>query len=164
MKTTNRQRTTAKRISETEREAQCIDLRRAGWSYPEIAEKLGYADRSGPFRVVSRAMQRVKSENANAARAMELERLDAMQRAAWAEALGQVVQADGTQACNPRLMEVLLRVSERRAKLAGLDAPEQRVVQMVEQQTIALLEKAREILNEDDFARLAEALTATTEE
>ncbi|MQY04129.1 hypothetical protein [Actinomadura macrotermitis] len=131
-----------------ERDAKALALRVQARSYTEIAAELGYADRSGAHKAVSRALQETLEEPAAAVRTLELERLDAtlerlngLEEAAHAVLAakhvtvsnGKVVQLDGEplpddgpmlQALDRllRVEEMRLRVAERRAKLLGLDA------------------------------------------
>lgn len=92
-------------------------MRLQGYTYEEIADKLGYADSSGAYRAVKRAKEQVKDaavENAEEILRMELDRLDRMQRGLWKEAI------EGS----PGAVDRILKIMERRAKLLGLDAPD----------------------------------------
>lgn len=111
-------------------------LRATGMSYREIAAKLEYADESGAHRAVSRALAAVPVEAVNELRAIECERLDELTRRLW-DVLNtrypllnpdvELVGPDGKPVADPApilaVVDRLLRISERRAKLLGLDAP-----------------------------------------
>lgn len=97
-----------------ERERQVLELRRAGLTYDLIAQQVGYSNASGAHHAYTRALKRTLSEaGADDLRAMELDRLDRLQRMAWPLA------AQG----NLRAIDSILRIMTRRARLMGLDAP-----------------------------------------
>ena len=100
-------------IAAAERAAAAMTLRRSGATYPEIARQLGYADPSGAYRAVQRGLTETLQEPADELRAVELDRLDRMQMAHWSRALAGDVKAT----------QMVLRIMERRARLAGLDRP-----------------------------------------
>jgi hypothetical protein len=103
-------------IESTDRAQQALALRREGFDFDAIAEQLGYADRSGAWKAIDKLLQRRAKESdadADAVRALELERLDAMLRALW----GKVVKGDLPA------IESALHIVTRRSKLLGLDAP-----------------------------------------
>ena len=99
-------------IQAQERQLQALELRKAGATYEAIAERLGYADRSGAFRAVTSALKATLREPADELRTLELERLDSALLAIWRQ-----VQAGDLHA-----IDRLVRLAERRAKLLGLDA------------------------------------------
>lgn len=111
-------------------------LRATGMSYREIAAKLEYADESGAHRAVSRALAAVPVEAVNELRALECARMDEITARLW-DMLNtrypllapgvELVGSDGKPVADPApilaVVDRLLRISERRAKLLGLDAP-----------------------------------------
>jgi hypothetical protein len=103
-----------KRIAAAERARQALELRKAGAQYADIATTLGYADASGAYRAVSRALAKLTAEPAAELRELELLRLDRMLQAIWE----QVIR--GSHGAVDRA----LRISESRRKLLGLDAPQ----------------------------------------
>ncbi len=103
----------ARMLEAREREKQALSMRRAGATYLQIADTLGYGNPSNAHRAVFRALDRVPLENAHQLRMMECLRLDALQTAHWTPAL----------AGNAPNARIVLRVMERRARLLGLDAP-----------------------------------------
>jgi hypothetical protein len=96
-----------------DREVRALDLRRAGLSYQQIAKEVGWAAESSAFRAVKRALDRTLREPAEAVRNFESDRLDE-----WLLKLMPAIDRG-----EPRSIEVALKISERRSKLLGLDAP-----------------------------------------
>lgn len=93
------------------RKARCVELALAGYSYDEIAEEVGYANRGTAWRAVQDSLASTTVTLASEYRDMEMARLDALQAAHWPEAVsGSVRSAD-----------FVLRVIDRRMKLLGLD-------------------------------------------
>lgn len=134
-----------KRAQVAERRRQNIELRTAGQSWDAIAAQLGYSSRGAACQDFGRALKERLAEQADAVdhfREVELERLDALQRKAWAVLDGahlmlhagepvRVEGADGRMVTlrdhTPALQAIdrLLKIAERRSKLLGLDAPTQ---------------------------------------
>lgn len=96
-----------------EREALALDLRRAGYEYSQIAEQTGYANASGARKAVQRALKRGFVEPAEDLRTLEADRLDLAHRAVWTSALRGDLKA----------IDRVVKISDRRSKLLGLDAP-----------------------------------------
>ena len=110
------------RVRARVREEQALALRAEGLSYQKIGDRMGVA-RATAYKWVNRALDRLLErlpEEAARVRRLELERLDAMQRALWDQAMGGDVKAINT----------ILRIMERRAKLLALDAPERQDLHM----------------------------------
>lgn len=93
-------------------EAEAVRLRSAGLTYRQIAERMG-CDPSTAQRRCSRALAAQPAEAVSEYRALELERLDALQGALWPAALSGDVRA----------VRGVLEVMSRRSKLLGLDKP-----------------------------------------
>jgi hypothetical protein len=121
-------------IETAEREAKAAQLRSRGMSYRQIAAELG-VDTHTAHNDVQSALAAIVAEPAAAAQALELERLDAM----YARAL-QVMEAHHVTVSNGRVVTLddsplpddgpvlaaintLVRISESRRKLLGLDSP-----------------------------------------
>jgi hypothetical protein len=107
--------TTGKREVEAQRKSsQAVQLRVAGATLTQIAERLGYADASGAHRAITRALKEMlPEEDRQAGRRLELAKLDRLEMSAWPNAL-----AGDDKAAN-----VILRCIGMRAKLLGLEAP-----------------------------------------
>ena len=99
-------------IADKEKAQQAVRLRKAGVTYDQIAAQLGYASRSSARRAVVRLLQANTVEAVGDLRTLEDGRLDDMLRAIY----GAAVQGDLAT------IDRILRISERRAKLWGLDA------------------------------------------
>lgn len=134
-----------KRKQVAERRNQAIELRKQGRTFDEIAKALGYKTRSAAAQDVQRAMRQAvqqTNEAANELRQLELDRLDHLWREAWdvmqrphllvqggKPVVVEVEDDDGTvktirlQDDSPKLAAIqqLLRISERRARLLGID-------------------------------------------
>jgi len=109
--------TSATRIQQAERRAQYLNLRKAGYTYERIGAQFGVS-RQAVCDVVVRALKSQQAESVGDLRALENERLDDMLRAIYAQAVKGDTGA----------IDRILRIMERRAKLWGLDAPVQSVV------------------------------------
>jgi Sigma-70, region 4 len=94
------------------RERQALAMRTAGETFAAIGAQLGISDRMAS-RIIRRALDRVVREDAKALIDLEAERLDVLWRAVLPRAL----------AGSARHVEVAVRISERRSRLLGLDAP-----------------------------------------
>jgi hypothetical protein len=115
----NRNKTPKPDLIDKERKA--LELRRAGATYDEIAQALGYATPQGAFLAYNRAIKRTLVEGgAEEARQSELDRCDRLQRAYWAKAMSGDIQAGG----------IILKVMDRRARYLGLDAPIKQQVEL----------------------------------
>ena len=91
---------------------RALELRKAGYSYAEIAADLG-KHKSSAWRNVKQALKETLQEPADDVRKLELIRLDAALRAIW-----PMVEAGNLSAIDR--LHVNLK---RRAELLGLDAP-----------------------------------------
>ncbi len=117
-----------------ERDAHAAELRRRGYSYRAIAADMGVTPGAAHV-AVQRALRAIVEEPAQDVRAMELERLDAMERKVQ-EILarkhitvnnGRVIYLDDQPVPDDTVtlqaIDRLLKIQERRARLLGLDAP-----------------------------------------
>lgn len=100
-------------IATVDRQRQCVELRKAGMGYQEIADQLGYKDASGAYRAVRSALKAAVREPARELIALEVARLDDMLKGIWVEA----------RKGNVSKLDRVLKIMERRATLLGLDAP-----------------------------------------
>jgi len=132
-------KTSPRRINETEKARKALSLRRSGLDFDAIAKKVGYTNRSGAWKAVCRLLEeraRETAADADHIRAVEIERLDALLLAIW----GEATRGD------PALIDRVLRIMDRRAKLLGLDAPTKQEVSGPDGNAIALQLEARERL------------------
>jgi hypothetical protein len=137
-----RARTSPQAIEVLERERKALELRKGGATFEQIAQALGYSDRSNAHKAVRKAMRETIQEPAHQVRELELERLDVLLKALWPTALatGHKDQA--------RTVERCLAIMARRSALLGLDAPQRMKVQY---------------LDDDTFTELLGRLNAETE-
>ena len=119
-----RSRTKPSDIKIQERRRQALELRKAGTSFERIGDLQG-TSRSTAHEDVQTAMRETIQEPADEVRRMELERIDAMLKALWPQAM----QSGGRG--QTRAIEVCLQLGARRSALQGLDAPSRRVVEIV---------------------------------
>ena len=116
--------TSKRRLTGREREAQAIELRKEGYTYQEIADTLGYRSPSGARDAILRAMKRLlPAENVEEVRSMEVARLDAIMRRLWKKLKPEAFGKDELL-----VVDRILKVMDRRARLYGLDAPERQIV------------------------------------
>lgn len=121
-----------RRTDAAARAVEALTMRLAGSSYEQIADALGYADKSGAWRAVEGELEKIRQERARDVLNLELARLDALLSGSWAKAL------DGDH----RAVANVLRVMERRAKYLRLDAPGDPTEGMTQEQlTTYLLER-----------------------
>jgi hypothetical protein len=124
---------TGKREKAAERRVQALDLRKAGASYRAIAATLGINEKTA-YNDVRRALQtlaELELTSAEELRTLELARLDKLTiEAARVLAATHPYVSGGKVLPNladdgPKLQAIdrLLRISESRRKLLGLDAP-----------------------------------------
>lgn len=112
--------------------AAALRMRTGGASYQQIADSLGYANPSGAQKAVMAALEQTVAEPADEYRKIELIRLDAVQTALWNAAIRmrRVKRDDGKEEIGDpskhqlEVIDRLMRVMARRAKLLGLDAAE----------------------------------------
>jgi hypothetical protein len=118
-----------------ERDAQAVRMRTAGHSLQQISDYLEYGGTSNVHRAIKRVLAETVQEPAEELRQMELDRLDALAQRVWAvlEAqhvtvsngrivyLGSEPLADDAPVLNA--VDRLVKISESRRKLLGLDAP-----------------------------------------
>jgi len=115
-------RTSARKVSKAVRQEQALRMRIDGRSFPEIARALGYKASSGPFRLVTDALDDLaakSTENATQLRTLETERLTTV----VADADAILRSADASDTSRLRALELKVRASESLRKLWGLDAP-----------------------------------------
>jgi len=128
-------------IKTTERDRTAAQLREDGVGWLVIAERLGYASPGHAHQAVQKLLDRIPVEAVEALRKSENARLDAARAAALdvlrrrhvAVSNGQLVYEDKDGRQRPveddapalKALEVIVRISERMAKLNGLDAAQQ---------------------------------------
>lgn len=118
LKTSDRaQKKGMKALESKENQLKALELRKAGMSFPQIAEACGWGYASSAYRAVMRAIQDLSTENAEYLRRLEAARLDTMFAAAYPTAIQR--GARGQFAAIDRCLAIM----ERRANMLGTDAP-----------------------------------------
>jgi orotate phosphoribosyltransferase-like protein len=98
-----------------QRRLEALDLRKAGFTYRAIATQLKVTHETARSDVMTALKQLSDRQDTETAeyRNLELERLDRMMLAVWSDAIKGHLGA----------VDRVLKISERRARLMGLDAP-----------------------------------------
>ncbi len=122
-------------LGHAERDRDAVQLRSRGRTYQQISDELGYGHSSNARRAVKKALEGIVIEGRDEVIKLQLDELDMMQRAVF-EVLeakhyvvseGRIVYRGDKELLDdsPVLAAVdrLLKISDRRAKLLGLDAP-----------------------------------------
>lgn len=107
-------RDTNKALELQHRKKNALELRLEGMTYAEIAELMGKSV-STVHGYVADSLAAVTKEEAQQLRDLEAARLDALQYAVWDKALDGDLNA----------MDRVIKIIDRRARLLGLDAPQQ---------------------------------------
>lgn len=95
----------------SDRVLEALDLRASGLQWDEIAERMGYADKSGPSNLVRRYLRTARQEAARYVMELNLHRLDRMLAAVWPLAITGDVQAQAA----------VIRIMDRQAKYLRID-------------------------------------------
>ncbi|WP_229232742.1 hypothetical protein [Sinomonas cyclohexanicum] len=100
---------------------RAVELRVKGWTLQQIADELGYSSLGSLSGQIRKVLRGRLEERGEALLQLELERLD--KAAATADALMDSRQTPLTRA---RGIEAMVKVSERRSRMLGLDHAERR--------------------------------------
>ena len=99
------------RVTVSDRRTKAVRLAASGMDYTQIAQQLGYHDRSGAFKAIRGALAARQAEAVDELRALEIDRLDRLQASVWDAALeGDIPSVDR-----------VLKVIAARVRLLGLD-------------------------------------------
>ena len=101
----------AQKVATRRRRAQCVELAAQGMSYDNIAKTVGYSNRGGAHKAISAALKAHQADAVDQLREMEVQRLDGLQAAVWADALAGDIKA----------VDAVVRIVQARVKLLGLD-------------------------------------------
>lgn len=112
---------TPDKVEATLRAAEIARLRGSGLTWQQVADRLGYADRTGPRDLLQRYATRVLADNVGELRAIWNERHEQQARAMLL-ILANTSADPGEKA---RASAELTRIGARVARLNGLDAPVQ---------------------------------------
>ncbi|AUM17381.1 hypothetical protein [Rhodococcus ruber] len=109
-------------LDASEKARQALAARRDGKQWAEIADELGYADASGAYRAAKRLLDRTEFEAVEEYRAIEADRLDEAHRIQY-DRLKTAVDRGADLSAVASAVSAIVRISDRRSKLLGLDAP-----------------------------------------
>ena len=110
-----RRRYDPQRLAAAERQVLALGWRQHGYTYAQIAAQAGYGSRQAAHKAVMSAIRRTMPKPSEMARCLELQRVDALFGAIYRAACG------GDMAACSAAVELMAF----RARLLGLDAPEQ---------------------------------------
>lgn len=128
-------------VAQIERDAQAVEYRRRGLSYRQIAAQMGWKNQASAYEAVQRGLADSAVEASDEVRRLEVDRLDEMRRHALRVlATPHMMVSQGVVVTwtdpktgeetpvpddTPVLLAIdrLVKISERTAKLLGLDAP-----------------------------------------
>lgn len=126
-----------KRDRKKARRVEAMSLRLAGLSYDQIGARLGITPRTAQ-KIVREAVQRADTRQADQMRAVEGARLDRAQAAIWTRVLEGDLGA----------IQAFVQISNRRARMFGLDAPATVSIDVRAEMVSALEELERVIIGE----------------
>lgn len=112
-------KTSPSRIEAVEKQALSLRFRKAGYTYDEIAKRVGYASADGAAKAVKAALHKMIKDDAKDVLAMELARLDDLLKGVYTLA----------EVGNQGAVDRVLRIMERRASYLGIDAPTKIVIE-----------------------------------
>jgi hypothetical protein len=142
--------TSPARLAVVDRQNRALEYRKAGKSYPWIADAMGYS-LNGVFKAVKTALKRCGKPAADEVRIMELERLDRLWQNLWGQD-GSLIECKSADDLVKKT-DAMIRISKRRADMLGIDAPvkvaattpggESIFVNYTDEQLLAALERVR---------------------
>lgn len=109
---TSHKKPTAAAARRADIQRRAMDLRIAGATFQQIADKLGYANKSSAYRAVVRGMTETQRPPADELRMLESMRLERLLLAVWHEAMAGDLKA----------VDTARRIVMDRARLLGLVA------------------------------------------
>lgn len=98
-----------------DKQLKALQMRRDGKDYHTIAKDLGYAHASGAYAAVIAALKFMNREAADEVRQLELSRLDSL--------VEKLMPSAGASLAGLQVVDRLLKIMDRRARLLGLDMP-----------------------------------------
>lgn len=111
--TTKTSATSPSRLLMKEKQRQALELRMGGATYAQIAQVLGYANSSGPKRLLDKAMQATIQEPVEQLRMIQIERLNRLLLACWTRA------AAGDDSAMARAQSIMRDINA----ISGLNEP-----------------------------------------
>lgn len=132
---------TDRRATAAEKRKRALELRRAGWTFEDIAEEVGYANKGVAYTAVKTAIKNITRESANDLIELELARLDDMFSGLYERARdGDVFAVDRA-----------LKIMDQRAKFLSLyDRKEDDTSAEVRAALVGFREGLRGLFGEND--------------
>jgi hypothetical protein len=138
---------TASRLQAAQKVRRALQLRTEGYTWPQVAEQVGYSSAQHACRAVTDYFKKVPSEDADSLRATETEHLMMLRREAMAllratqyvvSAKGDLVRDDDGRLVQDiqhrdRAINTLVRISESLRRLHGADQPARLAVTIEEE-------------------------------
>jgi hypothetical protein len=134
-----------RKVETIDKDLAALELRRQGFTYQQIADRTGYANRSAAYQAVQRGLALSVRETADEVRQLEIERLEDLRRPAL-EVLRRrhLVVSQGKVMHDPdtgeplidsmpalHAIDRLIKLAERMAAFRGLDAPRRSVSEVL---------------------------------
>lgn len=113
----DKQEVTNRDVNAATRAATAVQLRTQMLTYEEIAKRTGYSGPSACRKAIMREMDRIIVKDVDELRMTELHMLNVMHGKCWERFM------DPKNPYSYSEVERILKISERRAKLMGLDTP-----------------------------------------
>lgn len=151
---------------QVDRDNRALALRRKGASYADIGRAVGFRSTSSAYDAVRRALALESAEDRDTVRKLELSKLDALERAAWkvlerfhyvvittGEHAGDIVYSPPEDGDHEPLIDDapvlaaidrILRCSESRRRLLGIDAPRKSQVSVLTEDAVTQAIRALE--------------------
>ena len=127
-------KTSKRRLAARDRWLAALELRKKGHTFARIAEEIGYADAATAYNAVMKALQETFREPAEELRGLEATRLDDLQE----KLSGNIGPG------NVAVVDRVLRIMERRARLLGLDMPSKAEVEVTQKGPLVIVRKSKE--------------------
>lgn len=141
--------TSAQRITAVEREAKVLELAKAGYTFRQIADELGYAGHSSAYKAFQRALAKTVQVPADEYRTLHLARLEEIVRTFYPMTIR------GDMAAANRILRALTQIAD----VSGLNAA--REVSIKHELTILAERVAGDLgLNTADIIAEAERIVA----
>jgi hypothetical protein len=130
----------AKQLAKQEKAEKIIELRRTGATWELIAKATGYANPSGAYKAYQKILESMVFPKLEEYRHMELDLYDRLQLSVYERAKNGDMRA----------IETILKISDRRRSIIGLDAPSKIQAEVItydgailEQHTARIVEMVR---------------------
>lgn len=159
-----------KELGLADRHRRMLELRRAGFTYEQCAEELGYKNRSGAQKAFKAALRKYQLENVEEMALLENERLE------QAHVVMEQLLLSGND--QTKAAQAIVRISESRRRLFGVDKPSRTEVELqgsvsflahlTDEQLDQILEKAKNgkkvlTLDEESYKIIEQADQGNTE-